>query len=74
MKDGRKELKRYGVSFSDLVYRGVHIETTTSLKTDTFILSLRRFMGKRGPVKLLRCDNGTNFVDTRNELAKALEE
>ena len=44
VKEGRKELKRYGLIFTCYSCRGVHIETTTSLDTDSFILALRRFL------------------------------
>ena len=44
------------------------------METDSFIQSLRRFMARRGKVRSLRSDNGTNFVGTDNELRNALEE
>lgn len=74
VKEGRKVMKRYGALFSDLVYRGIHIETTPSLETDTFINAIRRFIDRRGPIRLLRCDNGTNFVGTDNEFRKAMND
>ena len=54
--------------------RAVHIEVTTSLATDSFLNAYRRFVGRRGPVRTLRCDRGTNFVGARPELKAALEE
>ena len=42
----RKELKRYGVMFTCLCSRSIHIEVAQSLETDSFILSLRRFIGR----------------------------
>ena len=35
--------------------------------------ALSRFLCRRGPVRQLRCDQGTNFVGARNELKGALE-
>ena len=37
IKEGRKELKRYGCLFTCLVSRAIHIETANSLETDSFI-------------------------------------
>ena len=36
--------------------------------------ALSRFLNRRGPVRQLRCDQGTNFMGARNELKSALEE
>ena len=44
------------------------------METDSFLNALRRFIARRGPVRELRCDNGTNFVGAKAELRKAIEE
>ena len=62
IKNYRKELKRYGVMFTCLCSRAIHIEVAQSLETDSFILSLRRFIGRRGNICLMSSDHGTNFV------------
>lgn len=74
IKEGRKELKRYGVLFTCLACRAIHVETSNSLSTDSFINSLRRFIAIRGPVKQLRSDRGTNFVGAERELKQAFTE
>ena len=38
------------------------------------ILALRRFIARRDNVRSIRCDNGSNFVETERELAKSFEE
>ena len=38
------------------------------MSTDSFILSLRRFIARRGQVLTIRSDNGTNLVGADNEL------
>ena len=43
----RKELKRYGVFFTCLCSRPIHIEVANSLDRDSFLLQLRRFTGRR---------------------------
>ena len=73
-KEGRKERKRYGALFTCLVSRAVHIEVANSLETDCFLDVLRRFIGRRGPVREIRCDNGTNFVGAKRELREAFNE
>ena len=42
----RKELKRYGVMFTCLCSRAIHVEVAQSLETYSFILLLRRFIGR----------------------------
>ena len=74
IKKGRKELKRYGVIFTCLASRAVHLETASALETDSFINAFRRFVCRRGPVRQLRCDRGTNFVGASRELKEALAE
>ena len=74
VKDGRKQLKRYGALFTCLVVRAIHIEVAVSLSTDSFINALRRFLAIRGPIRLLRSDCGTNFIGLKSEQMRAGEE
>ena len=74
VKDGRKVLKRYGVLFTCFSLRAVQIELAATLETDSFIQALRRFIARRGAVREIRSDNGTNFVGAESELRKAYEE
>ena len=74
IKEGRKELKRYGVLFTCLMSRAVHVETSNTLETDSFINCLRRFIAIRGPIRQLIPDKGTNFVGGVNDLKMSLNE
>ena len=74
VKEGRKELKRYGCIFTCLSCRAVHIEVTTRMDADALIQALRRFIARRGQVSSIRTDNGTNFVGAENELKRCIEE
>lgn len=74
VREGRKELKRYGVLFTCVVSRAIHLEVTNSLETDSYINALRRFICRRGPVRQMRSDNGSNFIGARRELKEALAE
>ncbi|XP_067023705.1 uncharacterized protein [Acropora muricata] len=71
VREGRKELKRYGVLFTCLVTRAIHLEVANSLETDSYINALRHF---RGPVRRMRSDNGSNFIGAGRELKEALAE
>ena len=44
------------------------------MDTDSFIQALRRFIARRGNIRILHCINGSNFVGTQRELAKAFQE
>ena len=70
----RKELKRYGVMFTCLCSRAIHIEVAHSLDTDSFLLTLRRFIGRRGNIWQMRSDNGSNFVGAVKELRKSFHD
>ena len=74
VKEGHKELKRYGVLFTCLVTRAIHLEVANSLETDSYINTLRCFICTRGPVRQMRSNNGSNFIGARRELKEALAE
>ena len=67
VKQGQKDVKRYGVLFTCLASRAVHIETADSLETDSFINALRRFIARRGPVREIRSHQGTNIAGAERE-------
>ena len=74
VKQGRKTLKRYGLLFTCFCSRGIHVEMLDDMTTDAFINALRCFVSIRGAVRTIRCDQGSNFVGARNELAEAMKE
>ena len=71
---GKSVEKRYGVILTCLVSRAVHIEIANTLDTDSFVNTLRRFVFRRGPDKMIRSGNGTNLVSGNRELKLAVEQ
>ena len=71
---GHKKLKHYGALFTYLSSRAIHIKRVASLTTDSFILCLVKFIGSRGNIRLLRSDNGSNFVGSSSDFKKAFAE
>ena len=53
VKEGRKTFKRYGVLFTCLSCRAIHVEVAHSLNTDSFINAFRRFTSIRGACSFL---------------------
>ncbi|XP_066923456.1 uncharacterized protein [Clytia hemisphaerica] len=74
VKERRSTLKKFVALFTCLNTRAVHLESSGHMDTDHFIMMLRRFIGRRGQVRLLRSDNGTNFVGCDNEMKRAINE
>ena len=52
----------------------IHIEVAHSMETDLFLQALRHVIARRGPIRELRSDQGTNFVGAKNDLKRALQE
>lgn len=73
IKRGRTMIKRYGLVFTCLAVRVVHLEVASSLDTDSCIHVLRRFIARRGQVQMICFDNGTNFVGADRELREAVQ-
>lgn len=74
LRDGAANAKRWGLLFTCLSSRAIHIEVLETLEASSCICALRRFLAIRGPVKKLRCNQGTNFVGRKSQLDGALME
>ena len=68
----RGSQKRYILLVTCLASRAVHLEVTSSLDTDSFLLALRRFIARRGRPTQIFSDNGKNLKRGEKELREAL--
>ena len=59
LKDGRKV---WVCLYTCAVYRAVHLELPSSLSTESFLQTFRRFVARRGRPAIIYSDNGTNFM------------
>jgi len=68
VKRGCGTVKRYAVVFSCLSTRAIHLKMAFSLNSDSSINAIRRFICRRGYVKVIWSDNGTNLIGSSREL------
>ena len=67
----RKTRKTWGVIFTCLTYRDVHLDIVNSLSMDAFLNAIEHFMAQYGDVTTaFYSDNGTNFCGADNTLRK----
>ena len=67
-----KTAKHYGVLFTCLNTRAVHLEMAVDLTTMEFLQVLRRFLAIRGRPAVLLSDNGSQFVGAEKELRQMI--
>ena len=63
--------KAYGVIFTDMVMRAVHIEAVFGYDTDSFLMALSRFGNLRGYPSYMYSDPGSQLVGADKELQEA---
>ena len=59
--------------FTCMNSRAIHLELATFLEADCFINVFTRFEKRRGPLKFMYFDNGTNSVGAEREIRQAIE-
>ena len=72
IKIGRRREKRWGVLFTCLSTRAIHLELASSLTASSAIMALQRLAARRGSPSVLYSDNGTNFRGACQELKDSI--
>ena len=72
VKIGRRREKRWGVLFTCLTVRAVHIELASKLDADSAIMALQRLAARRGTPVEVYSDNGSNFHAASKELRETI--
>lgn len=72
VKKFRRTEKRFGLLFTCMATRAIHLEVTHSMDTDSFVMALRRFITRRGRPAKICSDNGTNLKGGERELRESL--
>ncbi|XP_049874134.1 uncharacterized protein LOC126372431 [Pectinophora gossypiella] len=67
---GARTVKAYVAVFICFTTRAVHLELVCDLSTDAYLLTLKRFISRRGKPVEIFSDNGRNFVGLMNEFSK----
>ncbi|XP_028448055.1 uncharacterized protein LOC114564744 [Perca flavescens] len=73
VKRGRGTDKRWGIVFKCMTTRCIHLDVLSNMDTDSFLMSLRRFVARRGTPFELLSDCGTNFRGGEHELKASFE-
>eukprot|EP00096_Caligus_rogercresseyi_P015142 TRINITY_DN7584_c0_g1_i1.p1 TRINITY_DN7584_c0_g1~~TRINITY_DN7584_c0_g1_i1.p1 ORF type:complete len:574 (+),score=14.54 TRINITY_DN7584_c0_g1_i1:174-1724(+) len=63
----KTERKVWGVLFTCLVTRAIHIEILPAVDTSSLRNAMRRFFAIRGPCQVIRSDRGTNIIGHLNQ-------
>ena len=69
----RSRGKAYGVLFTCMLCRAVHLDLATDYSTNGFLIVLRRFMSLRGYPSKLRSDTGSQLVAANKELKAVIK-
>ncbi|XP_070067109.1 uncharacterized protein [Drosophila virilis] len=70
---GRRREKRWGVLFTCLTVRAVHLDIAMSLSTDSYLCVLKSFVARCGCHRRMLSDNATNFRGASKVLKDEIE-
>ena len=72
-RQNRSHCKAWGLLFTCLCTRAIHVELVTGLDLNNFLLAFARFTNLRGPVDTLYSDNGSTFCAAADKLPSLLD-
>ena len=74
IEDTKRNLeKHYGMIFTCLITRAVHLKSCPDLNTGTFLNAFQRFTSRRCQPELLYSDNGKTFIGASEEPKKSVK-
>ena len=73
VKHVRRTEKQYGVLFTCITTRAIHIEIAHSLEADAYIMSMRRMIASLGVPAHIWSDNERNFIGAEKEFRDAIQ-
>jgi len=71
-RHSRSDCKAWGLLFTCLCTRCIHVEIVTSLDLNSFLLAFSRFTNLRGAVDVMYSDNGATFRAASDKLPNLL--
>ena len=71
-RQGRSDCKAWGLLFTSLSTRCLHVEIVTGLDLNNFLLAFSRFTNLRGSVETIYSDNGSTFCAAADTLPNLL--
>ena len=71
---GKRRRKRYLCLFVCNETRAIHTEMAWTMETQDFLMCLSNFTARKGQIKTLTCDNGTNFRGAERELGQLIQQ
>ena len=71
--EGRSHRKAWGLLFTCMASRAIHVELVTALSLDEFLLAFTRFVDIRGQVDTIYSDNGSTFQAGSRKLPELIE-
>ena len=72
IKIGRRREKRWGVLFTCMTTRAIHVELAHTLNASSTLMAIKRLASRIGFPREMYSDNGTNFIRANKDLKEAI--